>query len=100
MAPNITNAPTGVLFEDDDQVKPQSGKLDVHVPQACDPNHKIRIVWRNVIIFVYLHAAALYGAWLLLTSAKLATIAFGESAGEPCPAAPPREREGDPRDVD
>lgn len=80
MAPNITNAPTGVLFEDDDLVKPQSGKLDVHVPQACDPNHKIRIVWRNVIIFVYLHAAALYGAWLLLTSAKLATIAFGESS--------------------
>lgn len=78
MAPNITNAPTGVLFEDDD--KPIEGLkdrvVDTHVPQTCDPNHKIRIVWRNVAIFLYLHIAAIYGGYLLLTSAKLLTVAF------------------------
>lgn len=80
MAPNITNAPTGVLFEDDDDIATQGLKskvADTHVPQACDPNHKIRVVWRNVAIFLYLHVAALYGGYLLLTSAKLLTIAFG-----------------------
>jgi len=80
MAPNITSAPTGVLFEDDDtpmvnELKAQQVP-DLHVPQACDKNHKPKIVWRNVAIFLYLHAAALYGAFLLLTSAKLLTIAF------------------------
>ena len=82
MAPNITSAPTGVLFEDDDTTILANGLKsqmpDLHVPQACDKNHKIRIVWRNVAIFLYLHVAALYGAYLLLTSAKLLTIAFGE----------------------
>ncbi|KAE8748537.1 hypothetical protein FOCC_FOCC004713 [Frankliniella occidentalis] len=80
MAPNITNAPTGVLFEDDDMPSTQGMKagkaMDVHVPQACDPNHKIRIVWRNVAIFVYMHLAAVYGGYLLLTSAMWPTIAF------------------------
>jgi stearoyl-CoA desaturase (delta-9 desaturase) len=35
------------------------------------------IVWRNVILFAYLHLAALYGALLIFTSAKIATTIFG-----------------------
>ncbi|KAL0274795.1 UNVERIFIED_CONTAM: hypothetical protein PYX00_002834 [Menopon gallinae] len=35
--------------------------------------HKMKIVWRNVILFVYLHLAALYGLYLSLMSAKLYT---------------------------
>ncbi|XP_025404998.1 acyl-CoA Delta(11) desaturase-like [Sipha flava] len=34
------------------------------------------IVWRNVILFAYLHLAALYGALLIFTSAKIATTIF------------------------
>jgi len=34
------------------------------------------IVWRNVAIFVYLHAAALYGFYLCFVSAKWATIVW------------------------
>lgn len=36
-----------------------------------------KIVWRNVILFAYLHLAALYGILLIFTSAKIATIIFG-----------------------
>lgn len=35
------------------------------------------IVWRNVILFAYLHLAALYGVLLIFTSAKMFTIIFG-----------------------
>jgi len=36
----------------------------------------LQIVWRNVLIFVYLHAAALYGFSLCFTAAKLATLSW------------------------
>lgn len=36
-----------------------------------------KIVWRNVILFAYLHLAALYGILLIFTSAKIATIIYG-----------------------
>jgi len=36
-----------------------------------------KIVWRNVILFSYLHLAALYGVLLIFTSAKIATTIFG-----------------------
>lgn len=36
-----------------------------------------KIVWRNVILFTYLHLAALYGVFLIFTSAKIATTVFG-----------------------
>ncbi|XP_011878885.1 PREDICTED: acyl-CoA Delta(11) desaturase-like isoform X1 [Vollenhovia emeryi] len=68
MAPNI---PTGVLFEDDASTEPQS--ID-------EPKEKVkyvrRIVWKNVMTFSLLHLGALYGIYLLFTSAKLATIVF------------------------
>lgn len=37
---------------------------------------KIRLVWRNIILFAYLHVAAVYGLWLMLTSAQWATGIF------------------------
>jgi len=37
-----------------------------------------KIVWRNVILFGYLHLAALYGMLLIFTSAKIATTVFGK----------------------
>ncbi|XP_014279996.2 acyl-CoA Delta-9 desaturase isoform X1 [Halyomorpha halys] len=38
--------------------------------------YKRSIVWRNVLLFIYLHIAALYGLYLMFFSAKLATVAF------------------------
>jgi len=41
--------------------------------------HHQAIVWRNVILFGYLHLAAVYGVVLMFTSAKIATTIFGMS---------------------
>ncbi|XP_013783077.1 stearoyl-CoA desaturase 5-like [Limulus polyphemus] len=37
---------------------------------------KLQIVWKNVFIFAFLHAASLYAIQLVFTSAKLKTIVF------------------------
>ncbi|GLG94870.1 Acyl-CoA Delta(11) desaturase [Gryllus bimaculatus] len=79
MAPNITSAPTGVLFEGDTigsaAKDPQAG---INAPEVKKPREPYRrqIVWRNVILFIYLHLAALYGAYLAVTSAKIVTTIF------------------------
>lgn len=77
MPPNA-NSPvecTGVLNEGDAETN--DGGLDKNVVELKGAGKRdIVLVWRNIIAFGYVHAAALYGAWLLLTSAKLQTTAF------------------------
>jgi stearoyl-CoA desaturase (delta-9 desaturase) len=75
MAPNITSAPTGVLFEND--------ILEADIPPVETFNGvgkkpeqkpvKVKLVWRNILLFVYLHSAALYGAYLMVTAARVYT---------------------------
>lgn len=75
MGPNITSTPTGVLFENELEINPQT-QLTTETK-----NKKIFIrviVWRNVLAFVILHLAALYGLYRALTSAKLLTTLFGK----------------------
>ncbi|KZC09838.1 PREDICTED: acyl-CoA Delta(11) desaturase-like [Dufourea novaeangliae] len=69
MAPNITNTPTGVLYEDDTI----EGPALINSPKT---KYERRIVWRNVIFFTYLHLGAVYGLYLIFTSAKLLTTMF------------------------
>lgn len=74
MAPNVQSAPTGVLHEGDEEIIAviQPSKDEKPTPR------KIQLVWRNIIIFVYLHAIALYGFYLMLTSARIYTSIYGE----------------------
>ena len=78
MAPNITSAPTGVLFEGE-------ALEDLHKHQLNNDGikekkqYRLQIVWRNVILFALLHMGALYGLYLIFTSAKIATTIFGEN---------------------
>ncbi|XP_023246138.1 acyl-CoA Delta(11) desaturase-like isoform X2 [Copidosoma floridanum] len=66
MAPNITSAPTGVLFEGENPDETQRPELE----------YKLQLVWRNIILFAVLHTGALYGVYLAFTSAKIATTIF------------------------
>uniref|UniRef100_A0A1B0C1T4 Uncharacterized protein n=1 Tax=Glossina palpalis gambiensis TaxID=67801 RepID=A0A1B0C1T4_9MUSC len=43
---------------------------------------KLKLVWRNIVAFGYLHVAALYGAYLMFTSAKWQTMVFELTAME------------------
>lgn len=76
MAPNIST-PTGVLFEDDsvdNLAIPEVESFEGHPKLVPDKDFKLKIVWRNVILFAYLHVAALYGAYLMLFSASWPTV--------------------------
>lgn len=39
---------------------------------TIDP-YRVILVWRNIIAFLYLHIAAIYGCYLCFTSAKTST---------------------------
>ncbi|XP_071440119.1 acyl-CoA Delta-9 desaturase-like [Hetaerina americana] len=69
MPPTMSvTSPTGVLFEDD------LAATETKESTPINFEFKAKIVWRNVILFAYLHLAALYGLFLMLTSAKLLTV--------------------------
>lgn len=72
MAPNVLAAPTGVLHEHDDEV------VATILPptEAKSVHRKLDLVWRNIIIFAYLHAVAAYGFYLMLTSARIYTSIY------------------------
>ncbi|CAG9815709.1 unnamed protein product [Phaedon cochleariae] len=72
MAPNVS-IPTGVLHENDDEVR-----ANFIPPEVVKPSdRKLELVWRNIVLFTYLHAVAVYGLYLMFTSAKLVTSIYG-----------------------
>lgn len=73
MAPNVS-MPTGVLQECDDEI---STRLIAEVEEKPS-ERKLQLVWRNIVLFIYLHAVALYGLYLCVTSARWATVIFGK----------------------
>ncbi|XP_055371723.1 acyl-CoA Delta-9 desaturase-like [Condylostylus longicornis] len=91
MAPNATTATqppseaenktkrnietTGVLMEQDAETIDGGLVKDIKVHKYAE-KRKLHLVWRNIIAFTYLHLAALYGAWLALTSAMWYTVLF------------------------
>jgi stearoyl-CoA desaturase (delta-9 desaturase) len=65
---------SGVLNEAD--VETIDGGLAMP-SKAVAQRRKYKLVWRNIILFAYLHLAAVYGLWLMLSSAKWSTGIFG-----------------------
>jgi ribosomal protein S28E/S33 len=45
--------------------------------KSTKPQHRWQIVWRNVVIFIYLHVAAIYGLYLLFAVMQLKTFVWG-----------------------
>nr|AAY63991.1 delta-9 desaturase 3 [Lysiphlebus testaceipes] len=73
MGPNITSTPTGVLFENELEINPQTQLT------SETKNKEVfvrKIVWRNVAAFIILHLAALFGLYRVITSAKILTTLF------------------------
>lgn len=75
MAPRIRNDCTGVLNELDAETEDGGLQADIRVLKKAE-DRKLKLVWRNIIAFTYVHVAALYGAWLLITSASWFTLLF------------------------
>lgn len=64
---------SGVLDEND--VETIDGGLKTQATGHAKRRH-LKLVWRNILLFAYLHFAAVYGLWLMLTSAKWTTGIF------------------------
>lgn len=83
MAPNLFGTSATLLLEASQQgisqeksvTKPEPSLIKI---KSDKPKYKWHIVWRNVIAFVYIHAAAVYGLYLALTTAKFASFVTGE----------------------
>lgn len=68
---------TGVLNEDD--VETIDGGLDENVTELTHANYrKIEVIWVQLVVFIYAHLAAVYGAYLMMTSARVYTAIFGK----------------------
>jgi len=66
---------TGVLFETDADTN--DGALDVDIRQFKKAEKRpLQLVWRNILLFGYLHLAAVYGGYLFFAKAKWATVFF------------------------
>lgn len=51
---------------------------DDYPKETPGPEYKIKLYWFNIAMFAYLHAASVYGVYLMFTSASWATIYFGK----------------------
>ena len=77
MPPNMTSNCTGVLDENDAETYDGGLVQDITQLKKAE-KRKVQIVWRNVIMFSYIHLAAVYGLWLFLTSAMYYTRFYGK----------------------
>lgn len=76
MAPKATSSEcTGVLNEQDAETI-DGGLVKDIAPLTEARQRQYEWVWRNIIAFAYVHIAAVYGLYLLFTSAKLFTVLF------------------------
>lgn len=78
MPPNATSHAqcTGVLDETD--VETVDGGILSPPEVKAGGEYKRSLVWRNIILFIFVHLAAVYGGWLMITSAMWTTCLFGK----------------------
>jgi stearoyl-CoA desaturase (delta-9 desaturase) len=75
MPPNVTSSRTEVLYTPETTLNSSSEKRDgVEKPAR---KYRTEIVWPNVVGHFYLNMAALYGVYLIFSSAKLLTVVWG-----------------------
>jgi hypothetical protein len=46
--------------------------------RSTKPQYRLQIVWRNILIFAYLHGAAFYGIYYMFTLMQWRTFVWGE----------------------
>ncbi|XP_076238999.1 acyl-CoA Delta-9 desaturase-like [Calliopsis andreniformis] len=85
MTANLFDAPATLFLEDLQQdiheekssaEKENSEKLLVRQSSNIQPKYEWKIVWRNVIVIIFIHIAMIYGLYFLFTATKLSTFAL------------------------
>lgn len=79
MAPNTlsSRAFTGVLNENDAETIDGGLLTDVTTLKKAE-TRKLTLNYRNITLFAIVHLSALYGLWLMISSARLYTSIFGK----------------------
>lgn len=86
MAPNLFGNSATLFLEASQQdvsqkkstgEKNESQKLSLQKTQDSKHKYQWKIVWRNVIAFIYLHVGAVYGLYIVLTVARVYTLLWG-----------------------
>lgn len=80
MAPNTLSARafTGVLNENDAETIDGGLLTDVTTLKKAE-SRELKLNYRNITLFTIVHLSALYGLWLMISSARLYTSIFGKS---------------------
>lgn len=80
MAPNTlsTRTFTGVLNENDAETIDGGLLTDVTTLKKAE-KRTLKLNYRNITLFTIVHLSALYGLWLMVSSARLYTSIFGKS---------------------
>lgn len=68
---------TGALKKDD------AGTIDVDskrniIKSGYTNDYNLKVIWQRVILFCLFHLGAVYGIYLMITSAKIYTLIFGK----------------------
>lgn len=85
MAPNLFGNSAALFLEATQQGVPEEKPVSNPKPtyleaQKSDKSkYTWKIVWRNVIAFVYLHVGALYGLYLFFHGAKILTVVWSKT---------------------
>ncbi|KAF4518902.1 hypothetical protein B566_EDAN006740 [Ephemera danica] len=76
MAPNIPSATTTEFVEAKEAPRVNLVHTDEHAKEVLklDEPYRMSLVWRNILIFIYLHLGALYGVYLVIFHAKFYTF--------------------------
>lgn len=70
MAPNITK--TEIVLEC------RNNETSSYHEEKDVPPREYKLVWRNIILYIFLHLSALYGFWIMFTSGKILTSVWGK----------------------
>lgn len=74
------NTATGVLSEQEAETIDGGLAKDIEKLKKAD-ERKLELVWQNIIGFIYLYLASIYGIYLMATSAKWQTNILGKLSG-------------------
>lgn len=86
MAPNLFGNSATLFLEASQQnvsqkknatEKTTTQNLPLQMIQNSKSKYQWKIVWRNVIAFLYLHFGALYGLYILIVAANVYTLLWG-----------------------
>ena len=77
MAPRPEEFDPKTIEQKEDEINDILKSKGNHVDLLKEKKYERQLVWRNILLFIYLHSAAAYGLYLMLY-AKYQTNLYGE----------------------